>query len=133
MKKILTFILFVFSMSSISARSAEKDAFDHYSNYYKICMDKALSTQDMIECNDKEYKEQDKRLNSTYKALRIKQTPARVTQLIELQKIWIKYRDANCAFYFDPDGGSLARLMANDCMLSMTRDRANEFESMFKN
>lgn len=96
-------------------------------------MDKAVSTMDTIECIDTEYKVQDKRLNSAYKILSSKQTPARVTQLRDLQKIWIKYRDANCNFYYDPDGGSMARIMANDCMLTMTKDRANEFESMLKN
>ncbi len=59
--------------------------------------------------------------------------PNRVTQLTALQKLWIKYRDANCEFYYDPDGGSLARILSNDCMLTMTKDRAIEFEMMLKN
>lgn len=133
MKNMWPIALMTLGLTSMSALSAEKDAFDSYSKSYKVCMDKAVSTQDMIECNDTEYKVQDKRLNIAYKDLRSKQTPARIIQLTELQKIWIKYRDANCAFYYDPDGGSLARIMANDCMLTMTKDRAAEFENMLKN
>jgi uncharacterized protein YecT (DUF1311 family) len=133
MKQKLAIALISLGLTSMSALSSEKDAFDSYSKPYKECMDKAVSTLDMIECNNSEYSVQDKRLNIAYRALRSKQTPARVTQLTELQKIWIKYRDANCAFYYDPDGGSLARIMANDCMLTMTKDRAAEFESMLKN
>ena len=109
---------------------AETNQFEGYSKVYKICMDKAVSTIDMIECTDAEYKQQDKRLNIAYSNLKNKQTPARVKQLTELQKLWIKYRDANCEFYYDPNGGSMARILANHCMLTMTRDRAGEFEMM---
>ncbi|MGB0126460.1 MAG: lysozyme inhibitor LprI family protein [Rhodocyclaceae bacterium] len=48
----------------------------------------------------------------------------------EAQRAWIKFRDANCDFYYDPEGGSLARVSANDCMMSSTARRAKELESL---
>jgi uncharacterized protein YecT (DUF1311 family) len=45
------------------------------------------------------------------------------------QRAWIKFRDANCAFLNDPDGGQEARMMANECVLRMTAERANEVAS----
>ncbi|MFA9204714.1 MAG: lysozyme inhibitor LprI family protein, partial [Flavobacteriales bacterium] len=50
----------------------------------------------------------------------------RKTKLRDVQRKWIAYRDANCQFYADPDGGSLARVEANACMLRMTAARAEE-------
>ena len=54
----------------------------------------------------------------------------RKKQLQEAQRSWINYRDANCAFYDDPDGGTLARVNANSCMMTATADRANELERL---
>ena len=33
-------------------------------------------------------------------------------QLLEAQRAWIKFRDTNCDFYYDPDGGTMARVRA---------------------
>lgn len=128
MKKTLIFSLLALSVTCTSF--AESNALDTYSNSYKICMDKAISTIDIIECTNTENSVQDKRLNVAYKKLISRQNAARVKQLTEVQKLWIKYRDANCGFYYDPDGGSMARILANDCMLQMTKDRAIELESL---
>jgi uncharacterized protein YecT (DUF1311 family) len=46
--------------------------------------------------------------------------------LVEAQRAWIKFRDANCGFYADPEGGSAARVTANECFLNATADRAKE-------
>ena len=73
-----------------------------------------------------ETKRQDAQLNKAYKALMADLSPARKTQLQEAQRAWIKYRDANCGFYYDPDGGTLARVSANDCVMTSTAERARE-------
>ena len=67
-------------------------------------------------------------LTKPYKALTTEPPPPRRAQLLEAQRAWIKYRDANCAFYYDPDGGTLARVNANSCMLTATAERARELE-----
>ena len=130
MKNLLLTILIISGLASGHVFGADVNRFEGYSKVYKICMDKAVSTIDMIECTDAEYKLQDKRLNIAYSNLKNKQTPERVKQLTALQQLWIKYRNANCEFYYDPNGGSMARILANNCMLTMTRDRAVEFEGM---
>jgi len=130
MKRTLSYPLLLLLIVICPQSWAEQNNLDSYTKAYKPCMDKAISTQDMIECADKEYLEQDKRLNAAYKALLSRQTQNRANQLLDLQRLWIKYRDANCKFYYDPDGGSIARILANDCMLTMTKDRANELQSM---
>ena len=54
--------------------------------------------------------------------------PARKKQLQTVQRLWLQFRDANCDFYADPDGGTLARLGANECMMTLTAQRAQELE-----
>jgi uncharacterized protein YecT (DUF1311 family) len=50
--------------------------------------------------------------------------------LLEAQRAWIKFRDANCNFYYDPEGGSAARLAGTDCNLKATADRATELKDL---
>lgn len=98
---------------------------------FSVCMDKSgTTTQGMVECMGDEHQRQDVRLNKAYKALMGTQTPERKKQLQETQRAWIKFRDLNCAFYYDPDGGSMARINANDCVMSMTANRAKELENL---
>jgi uncharacterized protein YecT (DUF1311 family) len=85
-------------------------------------------TLDMVECIVAETDRQDVRLNKAYKDLLGQLSPARKKQLQDAQRAWLKFRDANCGFYGDPDGGSMARVGANDCFMSATATRAKELE-----
>ncbi|WP_200843960.1 lysozyme inhibitor LprI family protein [Pantoea sp. 18069] len=98
---------------------------------YAACMEKAGGvTLPMIECIVAEHGRQDRRLNAAFQALVSDLTPARRKQLQSAQRLWIQYRDANCDFYHDPDGGSLARVAANACHLRMTALRAQELVNL---
>jgi uncharacterized protein YecT (DUF1311 family) len=50
--------------------------------------------------------------------------------LLEAQRAWIKFRDVNCRFYYDPDGGTAALLAGNGCFLQATADRAKELKNL---
>jgi uncharacterized protein YecT (DUF1311 family) len=101
------------------------------SKKFSRCMDSAGgTTAGMVDCISTEAKQQDVRLNKAYKDLMATLSPERKKQLQEAQRAWIKFRDANCDFYYDPDGGSLARVSANDCVMSSTARRAKELESL---
>jgi len=100
------------------------------SKQFSVCMDKSGGiTMNMIDCMTEENKLQDARLNKAYKSLIAELPPARKTQLLEAQRAWIKFRDANCDFYYDPDGGSMARVSASDCVMRTTTERVRELES----
>lgn len=102
-----------------------------YSKQFSTCMDKSGgATFAMVDCINAELKVQDARLNSAYKKLGAKLTPERKIQLRDVQRIWIRYRDANCAFHADPEGGSLARIAGSHCFLQETTLRAQELEQL---
>ena len=56
--------------------------------------------------------------------------PGYYDTLLAAQRAWITYRDANCSFYFDPDGGTIARVNSNSCFMSATATRAKELETL---
>ncbi|MDP3876717.1 MAG: lysozyme inhibitor LprI family protein [Methylobacter sp.] len=96
---------------------------------FSACMEQAGGvTNAMIECMGAETARQDVLLNQAYQAVMGGLTPERKRQLQEAQRLWLKYRKANCDFYYDPDGGSMARVSANDCFMAMTAARAKELE-----
>jgi len=102
-----------------------------YTAQYSRCMDQADGvTYPMLDCIADEMKTQDARLNGAYQALRGSLSAERKQALLTAQRLWIKYRDANCDFYNDPEGGSYQRLLANECMLRETAERAKELETL---
>ena len=94
------------------------------------CMNTANTTADMVNCNTKEAKVQDKRLNAAYKTALAAQQGARKQQLQDVQRLWIKYRDANCAFAGSATGGSIDQVNGSGCVLDMTQTRAKELENL---
>lgn len=102
-----------------------------YSQSYNSCMDKSGGvTADMRDCMGQEYKRQDARLNKAYRNLASQLSAGRKAQLLAAQRLWIQYRDANCKFYLDSDGGTMALINADSCGLDMTARRAKELESL---
>lgn len=100
-----------------------------YSTQYTSCVDRAGGvTADTIDCIGQEIARQDPKLNQVYQQLIKSVSPARQKQLRDAQRLWLKYREANCRFYDDVDGGSLARILANQCMLDMLAERRAELE-----
>ena len=99
------------------------------SKQYTTCMDKANGVNpDMIDCVLAETKQQDARLNENYKRLMSKLSEERKKALLEAQRAWIRFRDANCTFWDDPAGGQSAAVTAKECILTTTADRASELE-----
>jgi uncharacterized protein YecT (DUF1311 family) len=84
----------------------------------------------MFECIGEETDRQDARLNDNYKKLMSKLSRDRKKALLKAQRAWVKFRDANCDFYYDRDGGSAARLLSSDCLLETTANRAKELEGL---
>lgn len=74
------------------------------SQEYLTCIDKSNGvTSEMLDCISAELMRQDARLNEIYyKRLMSKLSAKRKEGLREAQRAWVKFRDANCRFYYDP-------------------------------
>ncbi|HFL2186748.1 lysozyme inhibitor LprI family protein [Pseudomonas fulva] len=107
---------------------------DNYSPAYSNCMDKAGGvTYDMVECSSAELSLQDARLNLAYKnAMGVLSSESK-NRLREAQRIWIKFRDADCSIYYNLSGGTMDSLNGAGCELSMTQERADALEWIARN
>lgn len=101
------------------------------SDQYKKCMDNSGGvTVEMLDCISAETKKQDVLINKAYKEVMGTLTVQRKKQLRGAQRLWIKYRDANCNFYADPEGGTLATVTSNSCFLDEISSRRKELEEI---
>jgi uncharacterized protein YecT (DUF1311 family) len=120
-------ILLALVLSTPALAAADSDM----TQEYLTCMDKSKGvTSEMIDCMSAETARQDARLNENYKRLMSKVSAKRKKTLLEAQRAWIKFRDVNCRFYYDPDGGTAALLAGNGCFLQATADRAKELKNL---
>jgi len=86
-------------------------------------------TSDLVACLSKAKDASDAKLNSVYQSIKKKLEGEDATRLVETQRIWIKYRDANCsaerALY---EGGTAKYPASIACIGAMTRMRTKELQ-----
>jgi uncharacterized protein YecT (DUF1311 family) len=98
---------------------------------YDKCMDKSGGvTSSMLDCGNTEIKIQDTKLNKAYKNAMKALEPKKQTELKDVQRLWVKYRDAQCGFYNGLTGGTIDSLNASSCVLEMTAQRTQELENI---
>ena len=83
---------------------------------------------EMNRCADQQYREQDRRLNELYK--RLEKTP----ELINAQRAWIAFRDAECDWQeAEYKEGSMYPMAYSYCLAGVTEDRIKTFENALSN
>jgi len=91
---------------------------------FDSCMDRADGiTSEMLGCIGEAQDRADARLSNTLSKAVRSISPARRASLSRSQDAWIAYRQANCDFLADPEGGTSASLISSDCWLSLTEER----------
>lgn len=89
--------------------------------------EKNHSTLGMVSCAAREQQWWDGQLNILYGTLRANLSSDGSDALRDIQRAWIKYKDAKCAFpYKFFEGGTMAQPIAADCVMRMTAERAIE-------
>ena len=122
-------LILVLTLACMSQFAAAQDI--GLTKQFSNCMDKSNGvTSNMIDCMEAESKRQSGRMNRAYKELTDQVSAQRKKQLQLAQDAWVAYRDENCEFYYDPDGGTIAAINANDCFMSATAARAKELETL---
>jgi len=85
------------------------------------------STADIVECLAIQAAVWERRLNAAYQKLMEDLPARRRDRLRSAQRIWLQFRDANCA-YFASREGTIARVDAGQCLLRLNAGRAIELE-----
>lgn len=98
---------------------------------YSKCVNNAGGvTSSMLDCDAKEYKVQDAKLNKMYKAAMSQLDAQGKNKLKNVQRIWVQYKEAKCGFYDGLSGGTMDALNSSGCTIEETALRAQELESI---
>jgi uncharacterized protein YecT (DUF1311 family) len=95
------------------------------------CYDDAKDQAALNECADAAFKKSDKKLNELYKQIeaRLKDDADAKKLLIQAQRDWVKFRDAECNFQTaEAAGGSMMPMLVAQCMDGLAQARAKDFE-----
>ena len=92
------------------------------------CDDSAnLNQQQMNQCAQISYQEDDRKLNQAYQQLLPKLPESRREKLRKAQQLWIPYRDAKCDFERSAvEGGSMAPTIYYGCLEETTEARTKQ-------
>lgn len=86
----------------------------------------------MNECAAASFKKSDKKLNALYKEIEARLGDDADTRklLVQAQRDWIKFRDAECDFQTaGAAGGSMEPMLVAQCMAGLTQSRIKDFEA----
>lgn len=101
------------------------------SGLFSSCMDDSAGIiAELVACLARETETQDVRVDQNYRIAASASSAERRKQLLESQRAWLRYRDANCAFHDDPEGGFRAVIDTQDCLLRETAARADELQRL---
>lgn len=101
---------------------------------FAFAKDKCADAEDqatMNQCADAAFKKSDAKLNTLYKQIesRLKDDPDTKKLLVQAQRDWVKFRDAECDFQTaGAAGGSVMPMLISMCMDSLTQSRIKDFE-----
>lgn len=119
---------------SLTASTSCAFADDGYSAAYSACVNKAGGeTASLVDCSNEELARQDARLNTAYKTAMSVLPDQNKQKLLEAQRVWIKFRDADCGVYYSLTGGTVDLLNGSGCELDMTKERADALEWFAQN
>jgi|CryBogDrversion2_11_1035321.scaffolds.fasta_scaffold10926_2 uncharacterized protein YecT (DUF1311 family) len=93
-----------------------------------------MTQTDMNICSGIAYEKADKKLNQVYKQLQSKSSKSEQAQLVKVQQIWIKFRDAVCNYEgMGYEGGTIQPLIIATCLEQYTIQRTNELSQDLNN
>lgn len=93
------------------------------------CDGPTWTDREVAACTSEQADLWDKSLNAEYKKALERVTHDSRPLLVKAQRLWVQYRDANCAVQF-AQGGTVAKYYGEQCILDTTRNRTKELRMM---
>ena len=84
-----------------------------------------------MRCSEAELKRADEALNNAYKIAQKHIQKFRQKDLVKVQRAWMTYRDAKCAFLYHKESGSAGLGTSSACMLDETLKRTVELKNIY--
>jgi uncharacterized protein YecT (DUF1311 family) len=98
------------------------------------CLDANQAQQGMNQCEGEAYERADKALNAQWAKVMAGDGEKEEAQLLlDSQRAWLKYREANClAGAYSSKGGSIYPMLVSGCMAELTRQRTQQLVEMLE-
>ncbi|MEE4411518.1 MULTISPECIES: lysozyme inhibitor LprI family protein [unclassified Serratia (in: enterobacteria)] len=99
------------------------------------CLQTAQSQAELNDCAAQTYKNADGEMNKAYKKVMdtLKSSPEKSKALLQAQRAWLKFRDADCAFLSSNSAGGSINAMNNAlCLSERTTERTNSLNKIKK-
>jgi len=111
---------------------AQTQPINWYGQEYQFCAGAGGgSTLEIVSCVDGLVRKWDRRLNVEYRQAMNVLIKRQRKRLRAAQRLWIKYRNANCNYYASGEG-TIARIEGVECMRVLTARRALELSQVLK-
>lgn len=113
-----------FSTSALAADKPESN-----------CLQTAQNQAELNDCAAQTYKNADGEMNKAYKKVMdtLKISPEKSKALLQAQRAWLKFRDADCAFLSSNSAGGSINAMNNTlCLSERTTERTNALNKIKK-
>lgn len=97
------------------------------------CLQTAQNQTELNDCVAQTYKNADRELNAAYKKVMdtLKSSPEKSKALLQAQRAWLKFRDADCAFLSSNSvGGSINAMNNALCLSERTTERTNSLSKI---
>ncbi len=124
------FALFALALPAFAALPGSRDTTNPefmarpYSQTYRDCMARSVSTMEMVDCMENERKSWDQRLNKVWKeTLSSVMSPL---QWRDAQRKWLAFRDSQCLAVTGKGSGGATD--SASCMMNMTIERTLQLE-----
>jgi uncharacterized protein YecT (DUF1311 family) len=106
-----------------------------FTKQFYSCEKKADAvTPEILDCVSQEFTRQDIRLNKAYRDLLSKLPQEKAEELRKVQRVWLGYVQAKCAFLYDGHelSGQQDRIVSNYCSIQERAERATDLEQLFE-
>ncbi|MGP2927122.1 lysozyme inhibitor LprI family protein [Serratia bockelmannii] len=97
------------------------------------CLQTAQSQAELNDCAAQTYKNADGEMNKVYKKVMdtLKTSPEKSKALLQAQRAWLKFRDADCTFLSSNSADGSINAMNNAlCLSERTTERANSLSKI---
>ena len=97
---------------------------------YEECLHKARSTLEVLQCQEREFQKVDRRLNQAYQRALLRLPPKKRRELRTIQRLWIRYKEAKCDYFYDAKSGRGGLEEKMECLIQESKRRAKELENL---
>lgn len=99
---------------------------------FAVCRSKAENTIAIEDCQKAELAEAEARLKVAYARARAALPPDQQAKLLEAERRWVAFRQADCEAYYGQQTGTIAGIEAGECMIQHAKDRVRDLATFFE-